>query len=112
MRRQELSGMHESLGKCVVLFSGGLDSSVLLYWARAHGYRPAALSIYYRQRHSRELEHAADIAGRLGVEHVEVDLSALSHIFTGSGSSQVDGVTVPHGHWTEESMKLTVVPNR
>ncbi|MBF2098881.1 MAG: 7-cyano-7-deazaguanine synthase QueC [Gloeomargaritaceae cyanobacterium C42_A2020_066] len=64
--------------KSVVLLSGGLDSTTVLYQARAEGYACYALSFEYGQRHRRELEAAAQVAGRAGVvEHqvVRFDLA-------------------------------------
>jgi 7-cyano-7-deazaguanine synthase len=48
--------------KAVILLSGGLDSSTVLYQARQDGYTCYALSFDYRQRHQRELVAARKIA--------------------------------------------------
>jgi 7-cyano-7-deazaguanine synthase len=64
--------------KAVVLLSGGLDSSTVLYQAKAEGYECYALSFDYQQRHRRELEAAKAIAQSVGVaEHqiVSFDLT-------------------------------------
>jgi 7-cyano-7-deazaguanine synthase len=64
--------------KAVVLLSGGLDSSTVLYQAKADGCDCYALSFDYQQRHRRELESAQHIADSAGViEHqvVRFDLS-------------------------------------
>ncbi|MBD2043878.1 7-cyano-7-deazaguanine synthase QueC [Microcoleus sp. FACHB-672] len=56
--------------KAVILLSGGLDSSTVLYQAKADRCECYALSFDYRQRHWRELESAAEIAHSAGVvEH-------------------------------------------
>ncbi|MBW4679199.1 MAG: 7-cyano-7-deazaguanine synthase QueC [Microcoleus vaginatus WJT46-NPBG5] len=56
--------------KAVILLSGGLDSSTVLYQAKADGCECYALSFDYRQRHWKELESAAQIAHGAGVvEH-------------------------------------------
>ncbi|MEY2397950.1 MAG: 7-cyano-7-deazaguanine synthase, partial [Actinomycetota bacterium] len=62
----------------VVILSGGLDSTVCLADAVANHDSVIALSIDYGQRHLVELERAAAIAARYGVEYVEqrLDLSA------------------------------------
>jgi 7-cyano-7-deazaguanine synthase len=97
--------------KLVVLFSGGLDSTTALYERLALGDSIQALGIHYGQRHKRELAAAAKIAERIKVPFQVVDLSALRPLI--SGNSQTDStVPVPHGHYTEENMKATVVPNR
>lgn len=96
----------------VVVLSGGLDSSVLAFWARSKGYAPlTALTVLYGQRHIRELESARAIASVLGVPHEVVDLSGAAELFKGSALT-TDGGDIPHGHYAAESMKATVVPNR
>lgn len=95
----------------VITFSGGLDSTVLLYHLRSEGHGVHALTIDYGQRHRIELQRAAKIAGELGVPHRVVDLRGVNGLLP--GSSLTDGaVDVPLGHYTDESMKATVVPNR
>ncbi|GMA14185.1 7-cyano-7-deazaguanine synthase QueC (plasmid) [Deinococcus metallilatus] len=61
--------------RAVVLLSGGLDSSTVLALAREDGYACTALSFRYGQRHTVELERAAEVARRLGAEHRVVDLN-------------------------------------
>lgn len=96
--------------KSVIILSGGMDSTTLLYWLKAEKRDIYALSFDYGQRHAKELGFGGDICARLGVSHQIVDLSALKRILR--GSSQTDDIPVPEGHYAEESMKLTVVPNR
>lgn len=97
--------------KVVHLFSGGLDSSVALYDLVSKDYEVAALGVHYGQRHQKEVEHAKRICESIGVQYLMADLSALSQVLT--GNSQTDAaIDVPEGHYTDENMKLTVVPNR
>ncbi len=77
----------------------------------AAGDQTLALSIDYGQRHRRELDHARQIAGRLGVEWQLADLSRIAPLLAGSSQTS-PSIAVPHGHYAEESMKQTVVPNR
>ncbi|MGB3693904.1 MAG: 7-cyano-7-deazaguanine synthase QueC [Spirulinaceae cyanobacterium] len=49
-------------GKAVILLSGGLDSSTVLYQARADGYECYTIAFDYQQRHRRELAAAEAIA--------------------------------------------------
>lgn len=58
--------------KAVVLLSGGLDSSTVLYQAKADGFDCYALSFDYQQRHRRELSAARDIALSAGVKEHQV----------------------------------------
>lgn len=97
--------------KTVAVFSGGLDSTVLVQHLLAQGDEVLALSIDYGQRHRRELQHAREIAARLGIEWQLADLSPVAPLLAGSSQTSPE-VPVPHGHYAEESMKQTVVPNR
>jgi 7-cyano-7-deazaguanine synthase len=96
--------------KAVVLLSGGLDSTTLAYHLKGMGFELALLSIHYGQRHAKELEAAARIAGLLESDHRVVDLSVLRGVL--SASALTGDTAVPHGHYADETMKLTVVPNR
>lgn len=58
--------------KAVILLSGGLDSSTVLYLAKSEGYSCYALSFDYQQRHRRELVAASEIAVAAGVEAHQV----------------------------------------
>jgi 7-cyano-7-deazaguanine synthase len=92
--------------KTKLIYSGGMDSTVLLYWLRKSGHDVSCVSFHYGQRHSKELDCAARICDLLGVEHDIIQLPKLR------GSSLVGEGEIPHGHYVEESMKRTVVPNR
>lgn len=97
--------------KTIIIYSGGLDSTVLLAKLKAEGRELKALSINYGQRHARELRAAALICAKLKIERELADLTGVAHLL--KGSSQTDPtVAVPHGHYAAENMKLTVVPNR
>lgn len=97
--------------KIVVLLSGGLDSTTLLYYHVRQGEDVRALTFNYGQRHKKEILLAQLHARRLNVPLDIVDLSSLAALFP--GCSQTDpAVAVPEGHYEEESMKQTVVPNR
>lgn len=97
----------------VVLLSGGMDSATLLYVLLSKGEQVEAISFNYGQRHSKELECAGKLCAMNQVRHTIVDLRCLDAVFLGCGSSLVDtDVDVPIGHYADESMKATVVPNR
>lgn len=50
----------EQSPRCIVLHSGGLDSTTCLLLAKKHGRQPQSLGISYGQRHDVELSYAAD----------------------------------------------------
>ena len=97
--------------KALVLFSGGLDSTVLAAQLQADGVETRLLSIDYGQRHAKELDKAEKIALALGLPHRILRLPDLGPLLGGSSLTD-DQVELPEGHYAEESMKATVVPNR
>lgn len=96
--------------KVVVIYSGGMDSYTVLNKAIRQGYEVYALSFDYGQRHVKELKVAADVCAELNISHKVVDISAINQLI--GGSSLTGDIDVPEGHYEEESMKSTVVPNR
>ncbi len=98
--------------KAIVLLSGGLDSSTVLWIAKDEGYDIAALSFAYGQRHAIEIEAAKRIAKHAGVrEHkvVQIDLRAFG------GSALTDDIDVPKDRSASEmegEIPITYVPAR
>jgi 7-cyano-7-deazaguanine synthase len=97
--------------KALILFSGGLDSTVLATQLKADGAETRLLSIDYGQRHARELKRAKQIAQALELPHQVLRLPDLGPLLGGSSLTDAK-VELPEGHYAEESMKATVVPNR
>jgi 7-cyano-7-deazaguanine synthase len=95
----------------VVIASGGLDSTTLIYHLRAQGSHVRMLSFDYGQLHRRELDCARQFADELRLCHQVVDLRPVGALLRGSALTDPD-VAVPDGHYTDESMRVTVVPNR
>ncbi|MFM9167536.1 MAG: 7-cyano-7-deazaguanine synthase QueC [Verrucomicrobiota bacterium] len=98
------------MARTALIYSGGVDSTVLLAHLLAEGREVHCLSVDYGQRHRRELEAARAICAHYGVDHRLADLRALAPLF--GSNALTGGVKVPEGHYEEESMKATVVPNR
>ena len=96
--------------KTLVLLSGGLDSTVLLYFVRTYSSEVRAISFDYGQRHAIELTHAKKIAANAGVKHTIVQMQGIKEVL--NRGVLTAGGEVPEGHYAEESMKQTVVPNR
>lgn len=94
----------------LVILSGGLDSTVLAYHMKDRQQLAGCVSVDYGQRHRRELMCAALTCTRLGVPHYRLDLSNLRNAL--GSSALTSDQPVPEGHYAEESMKATVVPNR
>ncbi|MFS2153584.1 7-cyano-7-deazaguanine synthase QueC [Rhizobium sp. Rhizsp42] len=96
--------------KTIVICSGGLDSVSLAHRIAGEQQLIGLLSFDYGQRHRKELDYAAACAKRLGVPHQIIDIRPIgSHL---TGSALTDNIDVPDGHYAEETMKATVVPNR
>jgi len=102
------------MNSCVIIFSGGLDSTVLCYKAAADNFDVHAISILYGQRHSREIEGAKKTAELLGINHKVIDLSSINELLQGSAltDSSVDVPEVPETTEHFETLKSTIVPNR
>src|SRR4030042_3945030 len=81
--------------RCVVLLSGGLDSSTLAYWVRDRGYEVYPLTCKYGQTQTKEVECAISIAGKLGISIKVIDLSSLNEIFTEVPPSGADSIPMP-----------------
>jgi 7-cyano-7-deazaguanine synthase len=101
--------------KAVLSLSGGMDSSSLLLHLLANGYEVTALGFDYGQKHKVELERATLLVQYLKennqpVTHQIIKLDGLSQLLN---SALVEGgQDVPEGHYEQDNMKETVVPNR
>ncbi|MCQ4153726.1 MAG: 7-cyano-7-deazaguanine synthase QueC, partial [Archaeoglobi archaeon] len=100
--------------KAVLIFSGGLDSSTLLYHLLSKGYEVSAVTFIYGQKHSKEIEFAKKLvekAKEIGkLDHRIVDISSIHDLI--SFGAITGNEKVPEGFYTEESQKVTIVPNR
>jgi 7-cyano-7-deazaguanine synthase len=112
--------------QAVLSLSGGMDSSTLLLHLLANGYEVTALSFDYGQKHSVELERAQDLVNYIneevkenikihgdsfpGIKYQVIKLDGLSQLL--NSALVTGGDEVPEGHYAEENMKATVVPNR
>ena len=99
----------------VMALSGGMDSTCLLMHYLAQDYRAICISYHYGQKHSIEIERAcASVSlcqnNGLDVQHHIVDLAPAMSLFDSALTSEEQ--EVPLGHYEENQMKQTVVPNR
>ena len=97
--------------KALVLFSGGLDSSVCLGIAvREYGASEVlALSIYYGQKHKREMEASERVAAYYGVRRITLD---LGEVFKDSNCTLLYGAAeaIPHEEYSEQLLKTDGAP--
>ncbi len=109
--------------QAVLSLSGGMDSSTLLLHLLDYGYEVTALSFDYGQKHNVELERAKDLVSYINskctdsncyngckVKHQIIKLDGLQQLL--NSALVTGGDEVPEGHYAEENMKATVVPNR
>jgi len=101
--------------QAVLSLSGGMDSSTLLLHLLANGYKVTALSFDYGQKHRVELERAQELVNYLKANdiHINYQVIRLDGLTSLLNSALVTGgEEVPEGHYAEDNMKATVVPNR
>ena len=93
----------------VIIYSGGLDSTTLLYEERERV--ALAVTFDYGSNHAvREIACARHHCALLGIEHLVIPLQFMSQYFE---SSLLQGAeAIPEGHYADENMKSTVVPFR
>lgn len=96
--------------KSVAIVSGGLDSTVLIYDLLSQSYDLHLISFDYGQKHRIELDFARRTSSKLGLPHTVVDITNLNGLL--GKSTLTSNAVVPDGHYAEENMRLTVVPNR
>jgi 7-cyano-7-deazaguanine synthase len=99
----------------VVSLSGGMDSSTLLLKCLKEYDSVTALSFDYGQKHRVELERAQSLVDYLSkndykVTYKQIQLNGLVDLL--DSALVTGGADVPEGHYAENNMKATVVPNR
>ena len=94
---------------CLIL-SGGMDSTTLLYDLMDQGYDMECLTFDYGQRHAKEIAMACRTCKKLGIPHKILGIGVLNEV-ADSSLTRTDQ-KVPEGHYADETMKSTVVPNR
>jgi 7-cyano-7-deazaguanine synthase len=99
--------------KAIILLSGGLDSSTVLYQALADGYECYAISFDYQQRHRKELHSALSIAQKAGVAQHQIIKFDLTQW---GGSALTDNsIDLPQERSLKEmseNIPITYVPAR
>ena len=99
----------------ILSLSAGMDSTSLLMHLLAKNYKVKCISFNYGQRHSLELQRGTELIEYLKtkgyeIERTIIDLSILGTLFN-SGLIGKDAKPII-GHYSLESQKGTVVPNR
>jgi 7-cyano-7-deazaguanine synthase len=116
----------ENKKQAVLSLSGGMDSSTLLLHLLANGYDVTAISFDYGQKHFLELQRAQQLVTYVNdvisrqptnkgarpslVKHQVISIQGLGPLL--NSALVKGGAKVPEGHYAEQNMKATVVPNR
>jgi 7-cyano-7-deazaguanine synthase len=96
--------------RMVCLMSGGLDSTTLVAEAKSHDFEVYAMSFNYGQRHNIELTRAYELSGILGCKnHIQI---SIPNIIVAKGSLAGREEDIPEGHYADDNMASTIVPNR
>ena len=99
----------------VTLLSGGLDSTTVAAHARQATDHLTALTFYYGQSHSKEIDCAVQVAEALGIEHKLVDISFLGSVAWYSALTNPEQFPVPEDRPADRmaaSIPITYVPVR
>ena len=95
--------------KAILIYSGGLDSTTLLYEYRDQ--IALAVSFDYGSKHNaREISYAEENCNRLGIKHLIIPLDFIGRYFR--SDLLLSGGDIPEGSYADENMKSTVVPFR
>ena len=111
--------MSVNIKQAVLSLSGGMDSSTVLLHLLAHDYDVTAVAFDYGQKHKVELERAQELVDYINSSdayqghNINFRVIKLDGLVDLLNSNLVQGgEDVPEGHYEEENMKETVVPNR
>lgn len=98
----------EQATKAVVLVNGGVDSATCLALAACEfkASNVLALSVFYGQRHARELESARALCAHYGVAHRELDLSGVLADSRNALMAESD-LAVPHESYAQQQQAQT-----
>lgn len=113
---QEVSVMNNRVA--VISVSGGMDSTGLLLNLLANKYKVYAISFYYGQKHKIQLLNIQrnivklnrKLPGELQIQWKKLDLSDVMQNFNSALTDS--NIKIPEGHYQEQNMRITVVPNR
>jgi len=104
----------------VISLSGGMDSSTLLLRCLSEYDNVTAISFDYGQKHRVELDRAQSLVDYLNdnvyfrngnqIKYQVIKLDGLVNLL--NSALVTGGDDVPEGHYEEDNMKATVVPNR
>lgn len=99
----------------IVIFSGGLDSYILLRWGMlAHPFdarEVSAITFLYGQRNMKEVRFAQRASRALAIPHRLIDIGMLARFGKGSAMTNA-AIDLPKGEAALADTKITTVPGR
>jgi 7-cyano-7-deazaguanine synthase len=96
--------------KILQIYSGGMDSTALLYDFINQGHSVETIWFNYGQKHSVEHKYAKEICKSLNIKYSEVNLTDINNFLTNSCLS--GDQEVPNVHYEDDKAISTIVPNR
>lgn len=108
-RSVEPTNLNSDMKDSILVLSGGMDSTTLLY-DRIDQIALAVTFDYGSRHNAREIECAKKNCEILGVEHIVIPLEFMGKYF--KSSLLIGGEEIPEGHYADDNMKSTVVPFR
>lgn len=98
----------------VLIMSGGVDSTTLLWYLMERYEEIHVITYCYGQRHGKEVEHAKKIVEKARekakINHTIADISCIRNLIAKGALTGEE--EVPEGFYTDESQRVTIVPNR
>src|SRR5262249_53844738 len=94
----------------LVLLSGGLDSTTVAALAVRQAYELSAVTVYYAQAHSREIESAKAVAGALGIRHRTVDVTFFKELAWYSALTHPEQFALPAARSVDDMAQDIPIP--
>ena len=95
----------------ILILSGGVDSTTLLYDEQERIALAVSFDYGYGSKHNaREIPFAKKHCERLGIRHIVIPLDFMTKYF--KSSLLEGGEDIPEGHYADDNMRSTVVPFR
>ena len=102
------------MNKILVLSSGGIDSTTLVYYfAEIENFEVQPVFFNYGSKHNpKEIESVKQICNILNLELINVDISELTSTIWSNSALINEDRSIPEGYYTQENMSQTIVPFR
>ena len=95
--------------KALIVFSGGQDSTTCLGWAKNNYQEIEAISFFYNQKHSIELEKSIEICKIVNIKQTIINIDFLKNLVN---SALISNGDVNKNHQDNNNLPASFVPNR